>query len=129
MSPFDWIKNTLSVLKEAGKIKEYEKILSLANENEDIKKKLSEAEQKIATLEGEINQKRKLEYRNESYWDGDDGPFCSRCFDELDKPIRIHPVFIGSNFSICPKCNTRVNVTGRQDFIPRDTNDPKNSAR
>jgi len=129
MGPIDWIKNTLSVLKEAGKIKEYEKILSLANENEDIKKKLSETEQKIAILEGEINQKRKLKYRNESYWDGDDGPFCSRCFDELGKSIRIHPVFTGSNFSICPKCNTRVNITGRPDFIPKNTNDPRNSAR
>jgi len=129
MSIINWFKNTFTVLREAGKIKEYEKISTLTEENANLKSKLLIVEQEIATLNEEMNQKRKLEYRNESYWDNDDGPYCSRCFDELGKTIRIHPNYIGSNFSTCPKCKTRVNITGRSDFVQTSTPSRKNPGR
>ena len=117
MSIINWFKNTFTILKEAGKIKEYEKISSLTEENAKLKKKLTGSEGKIAKLTEEINQRKNLEYRNESYWNGDDGPYCSRCYDEFGKMIRIHPNSLGSNFSTCPKCKTQVNITGRPDHI------------
>jgi len=129
MSLIDWSKNIFSVLREAGKIKEYEKISKLTEENSDLKNKLVEASRKVITLEKKINQKKNLVYRNNCYWDEEGGSYCSRCFDEFDMPIRIHPTYVGSNFFICPKCKTEVNITGRPDFVQTHASDQRNSAR
>lgn len=58
-------------------------------------------------------------HKNNAYWDGEDGPFCIKCFDDERRLIRINFTFPSDDFASCPKCKNQFNITGkdREDKI------------
>jgi hypothetical protein len=69
------------------------------------RKKLMRLESKISKFE--IASKVKPIVRNNAYWlpnkDGtEDGPFCTKCWDDDTKQIRLNP--LDPPYSKCPKC-------------------------
>ncbi|NLW90994.1 MAG: hypothetical protein GXY34_05275 [Syntrophomonadaceae bacterium] len=88
------------VLRQADKIDEFnmildlqEKTMALLSENEKIKRE-------IAELKDLSELRKKLVFKSNLYWLSDEGPFCSHCFDEKLKLIRMHK----NGFYRCPVC-------------------------
>lgn len=114
MNIITWFKNTFVVLKEAGKIKEYEKISSLTEKNADL-----EADNK--RLRDKLEIKENLIHEGNVYWiikNGiKDGPFCTCCWDSERKLIHLHKSEV-SDRAHCPKCNTVAKAGTAQMFRP-----------
>ncbi|MDF1497750.1 MAG: hypothetical protein P1P85_00125 [Patescibacteria group bacterium] len=116
------IKDLFKILKEAGKVDEYQKILDLIDDSLKIRKENDELKKEIEKLKFEIeelSEKKILEddlkLKDNAYWkksDGD-GPFCTKCFDENGITIRI-PTDQLSFLSNCPKCKNSFNLTGKK---------------
>jgi len=129
MGIYEATKDVANVLKEAGKIEEYKAILELQGKLQEMQNTIFELEKENRNLKEKFEIKEKLTYKNNSYWNGEDGPFCSRCFEKNKDLLRIHPTFIGSNLAACPECKTVVNFTGnsnspysRKVFHPKSVN-------
>lgn len=110
MAIFDELKSVAGVLQEAGKIEQYRQIL-------DAQQKLLEMQKRISDLEGEnkeLSEKLKtqesLVFEKNAYWlekdGGKDGPYCSCCWDDDKKTIRMQPCGNPAYFD-CPKCKNK----------------------
>lgn len=121
MAIFDELKSVAKTLREAEKIPQYEQILN-------IQEKLLEMQNRIFDLEGEnrelkskLSEREKILLRAGVYYkiieDGkEDGPFCTLCYDDEQKFIRMEK----GNYSFgvpsdpvrysqrCPKCKKYV---------------------
>lgn len=115
MGVYEAAKDAAKILKEAGKIEEYQKILELLERLLEMQKRIADLEKENLNLNEKFKIKEKLKYKNNSYWDGEDGPYCSRCWEKNKELLRMHPTCIGSNMARCPECQTLVNVTGRSN--------------
>jgi len=110
MAIFDELKSVANVLKEADKIPQYQQIL-------EVQEKLLEMQNRISDLESEnkeLNEKLKIQevlvFNNNAYWiekdDKKDGPYCSCCWDDNKKIIRMQPCG-NPAFYDCPKCKNK----------------------
>ena len=115
MSTIDLIKDGANVLKEAGKIEQYKEILNLLDEVKIKQGRIEKMEEQIKELEHRQKTDEKLEVKNNSYWLKEDGPFCTRCWDIIDKLVRLHTVDPSSDYATCPECKNTINFTGRAD--------------
>ncbi|EKD24131.1 MAG: hypothetical protein ACD_81C00100G0007 [uncultured bacterium] len=108
MAIFDELKSAAAVLKEAGKIEQYEQILVVQKELLDQQKHIYDLEIENRALKELLKVRDSLEFRNGAYWkigEKEEGPFCSRCWDVNSKTVRMRP---GANraFHGCPECKT-----------------------
>lgn len=115
MGMYEAAKDAAKILKEAGKIEEYQKILELLEKLLEMQKRIADLEKENQNLNEKFEIKKKLEYKNNSYWNGEDGPYCSRCWEKNKELLRMHSTYIGSNAAKCPECQTLANVTGRSN--------------
>lgn len=117
MSLYDAAKDVANILKKAGKIDEYQKILDLINDLFEKSEKIEKLKSENNRLKEQLKVSKEYEFKNNSYWNKEsrDGPFCSRCFDKNKELIRIIPNYLGSNHATCPECNKQVNFTGREN--------------
>jgi len=107
---YEKIKDALKILNHFFKTKEYQEIIDLKKQIEDLKIENKELKEKLS-----FNGNLKL--INNTCWNGEDGPLCSRCWDKNKETMHIMPIFLGSNISRCPECKTEVNVTGKNDTV------------
>lgn len=80
------------------------KIIGIQQENIELSKELNDLKA--------LNEIREnLIFDNNMYWirksDKNDGPYCTKCFDENGKLIRLHSQ--GSDYK-CPSCNTYIDT-------------------
>ncbi|OGI25380.1 MAG: hypothetical protein A3J76_01985 [Candidatus Moranbacteria bacterium RBG_13_45_13] len=131
MGIYDAAKDAAKILKEAGKIEEYKTILELLEKLLEMQKRIVDLEKENQNLNEKFEIKGKLEYKNNSYWNGEDGPYCSRCWEKNRELLRIHPTFLNSNTAECPECKTTVNFTGRKNspYSPKVFHTPVDSYR
>ena len=74
-----------------------EQIYAVVSENRDVK-------EENRALREKLNTREQLVFRKNAYWKGDEGPFCSRCFDAEGALVRMHT---RAEFNPqCPKCAT-----------------------
>ncbi len=110
MSVFDELKSVASTLQEAGKIEQYKQILEAQKELLEMQKKIAELETECKELKEKLKTKETLIFKDNAYWsvrDGaKDGPFCSCCWDDENKTIRMQPCGNPSHFD-CPKCKNK----------------------
>lgn len=76
----------------------YDENRDLKDENRDLKERLARREQ--------------LTFKNNTYWIGEEGPYCSRCSDTDGKLVRLH--LQKDRRPRCPSCYT----------IPPDPDEP-----
>jgi hypothetical protein len=119
MGIYDAAKDVANVLKEAGKIEEYQKILDLMGRLLEMQEKITELEKENKKLKEEFEIKGKLEYKNNTYWLGAEGPYCSRCWEKNRDLLRMHH---GPNdfYAHCPECKASVNFIGREPNFPTE---------
>ena len=114
MGIYDAAKDVANVLKEAGKIKEYQQILELLEDLLNKQKKINDLEEENKVLKEKLTNQEELEFINNAYYKKStkEGPYCTRCWDKHRNLIRINKIFPNDDFASCPDCNNQVNITG-----------------
>jgi hypothetical protein len=99
MGIIETVKDVAVLVQKADNIDLLKRILELqqqvyevVNENHGLKERLATRDQ--------------LTFRKNSYWRGDEGPFCSRCWDAEALLVRLHTT--QGNYPHCAKCDTWV---------------------
>jgi hypothetical protein len=120
MAIFDELKSIAGVLQEAGKIEQYRQILDIIKELLEIQKKNFDLETENRSLKDKLETKNSLVFERNSYWtqNGDvkDGPFCTCCWDDHRKTIRMQPCGNPAYYN-CPKCeNKNVEIFAERDI-------------
>ena len=121
MAIFDELKSIGKVLQEAGKIELYQQILEVQEKLLEMQKKISDLENENKELKEKLEIKDLLIFEKNSYWiekEGKkDGPYCSCCWDDGKKTIRMQPCG-NPAFYDCPKCsNKAVKVYPEKDIV------------
>jgi hypothetical protein len=80
----------------------------------------------LAALTEKQRLKESLVFKFDSYWlpkDGEllQGPFCTKCFDDEGKMMRLQTNFSGRNSHACPKCKNGTWI--HQDTLKELTGD------
>lgn len=102
--------DVLGTMKEVGE-------LIVKADNIDLMRRLFDAQTQVAALYEEnralkerLVVRDQLVFRQNTYWRGEDGPFCSRCWDAESLLMRIH---VTEEFDpMCPKCHTVSSPSG-----------------
>lgn len=118
MAIFDELKSVANVLREADKIPQYEQILGVQEKLLEMQNRIFELEKENRELKEKINKKESLVHRDGTYYqiiedETEDGPFCTLCYDDGEKLIRMeidrfafgvnsNPIYYSKH---CPKCN------------------------
>ena len=110
MAIFDELKSVASTLREADKIPQYEQILSIQEKLLEMQKSIADLDSENKELKDKLKIQESLKFENNAYWlekdGGKDGPYCSCCWDDQRKTIRLQPN-INPLFLVCPKCTNR----------------------
>jgi regulator of replication initiation timing len=73
-----------------------EQVYDVVTENRDLK-------EQNRTLQETLTTREQLTFRKNSYWNGQEGPFCSRCWDADGQLVRLHTQ--QGFYPRCPKCD------------------------
>lgn len=108
---FDGLKIAGKVLQEAGKIEQYTQILEAQEKLLEQQKRISDLESENRDLKEKLELKGKMKFERNAYWiveEGkeDDGPFCSCCYDDGKRAIRMQPC-VNPAFYDCKKCDNK----------------------
>lgn len=133
MVGFNELKSIAGVLQEAGKIPQYQQILEVQEKLLEMQKRIFDLEIENKELKEKLETNRSLIFENNAYWTEQDGikagPFCSCCWDDNKKTIRMQPCGNPAYFD-CPKCKNKgvqvfhdknedyLNNTNNKDFDP-----------
>lgn len=103
--------NVKTVLDNVNAIKEIAdsmQNLDLKEKIVDLKAQVIELREENTNLKQELDKKKKFNmiFENNTYWNVEkegkkEGPFCSACWDNNSKPIRI---IVTDGFGHCPVC-------------------------
>ncbi len=121
MGIFDVLTKAANIAKESGKLELQGEILSVYEKLLEQQKKISDLEQENKELKEEIYKKENITPRDGVYYQilqsgKEDGPFCTLCYDDGGKLIRMdigsfpigvmpHPTYYSKR---CPKCHKHV---------------------
>jgi hypothetical protein len=106
MSIIDNVKEIADLVKKAGDIDLYRRIVGLEGEVLDLSRRNRELEYKIEELREVVDISKKLVFKAPFYWIPDDKiPFCSKCWEENKKPIHMLLTDPDSRYYACPVCD------------------------
>lgn len=121
------IKDLYAILKEAGKIDEYQKILELLDDSLKNREKIEELINENKQLKEQLAVAGKIRFENNAYYLEQDGPFCMNCYDRDRKLIRL-PERPGFDSLQCPTCKNYFDQ-GRGGGLHVIQRRPQNPAR
>jgi hypothetical protein len=102
MSILGDIKLIGQALREAGKIELYEKLLAIQEKSLEVQEENKTFIAEIEELKRISSISGKLQFRDNAYHlPGDDGPYCSCCWDNEKKLVRLHELI---DCFWCPVC-------------------------
>lgn len=105
MSVVENVKEIADLIKKAGDVELYRRIVNLEGEVLDLTRRNRELENMIEELQRTLNVSKKLCFRAPFYWaQGDGVPYCPRCWEEKQKTIHAHSSVQGSTWYQCPVC-------------------------
>jgi hypothetical protein len=110
MAVFDELKSIAKVLQEAGKIELYQKILDVQQQLLEMQNTIFELNSENKVLKETMETQETLVFERNAYWivkdQTKDGPFCSRCWDDQKKTIRLLPLGNPAYYS-CKNCENK----------------------
>jgi len=110
MGIIEKVNAVVKLVKDLGNVELLSEIVDLKHEIVDIEEQNLNMRQKISELEEALRTKANLELSDNAYWmkkEGEwDGPFCTGCWDDKRKLMRLtrEPGGVPS----CPVCKRRV---------------------
>jgi hypothetical protein len=96
MGIYDTLKDVASIAQKIDNIELMKQVIELQQQVVTLYEENRQLNERLATRE-------KLTFKNNSYWMGDNGPFCSNCWDVHVKLIRLH-LFPSDTSPRCPNC-------------------------
>jgi hypothetical protein len=112
------LRSLAGVVKEAGKIELYQKVLELqqtllelVSQNTELAEKNHTLFERVRALESDLARMRArgtLEFDGQVYWSGNpgepsNGPLCPRCYDKEERHARMTDR--GNGFTCCATCD------------------------
>jgi len=111
MSLIENLKGAIEVIQKSDNIDLIKNMMAIQNDAWELQEENRQLKEEIKSLNEKFNISGELKFENNTYWrvtDTDkDGPFCSGCWDDSKKLIRLFKEG-KSSYSNCPKCKTRV---------------------
>lgn len=109
----DIIHQIASVTKavvDAGDHELYQKLQDISIKAYELQTENIELKEKIRTYEEKFKTDSIKEFKNRTYFFAGDGPYCTKCYDDESKKIRMleEDNNMGSVYYVCPKCKNRV---------------------
>ena len=111
MSFLDYFKAAFELAKKAQSVELQSELLSMREGYNTLQEKNIELQARLKELEAGQARAANLEYRAPAYYlkkdNGEDGPFCQRCWD-VDRTLVRTDVFTnaaGTLSAICEQCN------------------------
>jgi NAD-dependent SIR2 family protein deacetylase len=95
MGIYDAIKDAVQVAQKIDNIDLQKQLLALQTQVVDLV-------EENRTLKATIATRAELTFARNSYWRGDDGPYCSRCWDAKGTLVHMH-IQKGA-YPRCPNC-------------------------
>lgn len=118
MSVIEDIKSIGNVLQKAGNIEVYSKIINIQTVIMDLQEQNNTLRKELLDIKSLNDIDENLIFENNMYFIYKDnrsvreGPYCTRCWDENRKLVRLHSEDVDFR---CPVCNTYI------DTDPHDT--------
>jgi regulator of replication initiation timing len=114
MGILDEVKSIASTIQKIDNIELYRKILDLQAEITELVQENHGLRRKIADLEQTLAIADELRFERQAYWRGTDGPYCTNCWDNRQRLVRMlkcgNPAF-----SECPTCRVALEVNPELD--------------
>lgn len=98
MGIIDTLKETVGLIQKVDNIELYKRMLELQTQAVSLVDENKALKEKITTRD-------ELTFKKNSYWRGDDGPFCSPCWDKDNHLVRLHLAPKHSASPQCPVCH------------------------
>ena len=122
MDIWDNAKDIYTLIKRLGNQELVEKML-------DLKEQISELREENIALKEKLSEREQYDmvFKDNMYWDNNknDGPYCSKCWDENKKAIRLQTR--GSD-NYCPSCKSyALKTTHNQVIKVNNTRKRRNS--
>jgi hypothetical protein len=110
MGILDDLSKAAGVLRKADKIKEYKIILQAQEKLIDYQKRNSQLESENRTLKEKLEIKEDLIFEKNAYWVNrnqlKEGPYCTLCWDDEKKLVRLREGDYIGGWALCPKCKS-----------------------
>jgi hypothetical protein len=108
MSVITNVKEIADLIKKAGDIELYRKIIELEGEIIELTRKNRDLEDQVNELKDLLNTAKKMEFRKPFYWiEGDPTPLCPRCWESEKLAIHLVDLNTMGNPWDCKKCSSR----------------------
>jgi hypothetical protein len=88
------------------------KITDLYGQNIDLKEENHKLRTALQDIKDRQKTNSKLVHRDNHYFKGDDGPYCTKCWDADNKLVRLHEGSPGNGqrYFSCPNCKTSTHI-------------------
>jgi hypothetical protein len=120
MSLLDDFRSVISTIQKIDNIELYRQIVDLQSEAVEIVAENTQLRGRISDLEAKFEVRQKLRFEANAYWIGDtmetgDGPFCSNCYDQHQKLVRMLTLSNNNKWSECPTCEKQLRIPRREN--------------
>ena len=106
----DKFKDIMKVVQATGNIELYKKIAGLQSDFMNLQEEIYEVREQLREAQQRLSVKSSVVCNDNMYWTATgqqtDGPFCTRCYDEKDKLMRLQRREHGAAEYICLSCNS-----------------------
>ncbi|NBI08079.1 hypothetical protein [Senegalia massiliensis] len=112
MGVYDALKDAVNIAQKADNVELYRALLDVQKESLDLLEENKNLKEKIKELKDNTEISKSLIFKNNSYYKKDDieykEPYCSNCWDNNQKLIRMHlrNIYPGTLTAICNTCKT-----------------------
>ncbi|MEK7719795.1 MAG: hypothetical protein AAB347_09330 [Bacteroidota bacterium] len=89
--------------------------VNIKHENVSLKDELLETKKKNMELRTKLELESSLVFHDDCYWkrtdnEKEDGPYCSSCFDDKKKLVRLLFLDFNPEYSMCPNCKSQIHL-------------------
>lgn len=108
MALLENIKSIAKSVSDAGNHELYQKLQDITREAYELSLENMQLKEEVRTLREKQNNDDIKVYKEGAYYFAEDGPYCTNCYDDLGKKIRMHESDnnMGTIYNVCPKCKT-----------------------
>lgn len=113
MGAIESFKDALKLAQTIGNADLYQKLNAVQMDFLELSEKARQLQEENHELREQLGRKermdellRKRTHRHNAYWVGDDGPYCTGCWDSKDKAVRMRTEENG--FAVCPVCTNQL---------------------
>lgn len=110
MELLEKLKSITLAVSAAGNYELYQQLQEISQQTYELTIENLQLKEDIRKLQDKQKNEETRIYKNGVYYFGEDGPFCTKCYDDEEKKIRMceEDNNIGTIYNVCPKCKLSV---------------------